>query len=268
MINNGKRSVLGIKVNVCDYADCVQRIITNAKDNKYLSVSALAVHGIMMGVKDPEHRFRLNKFSIIAPDGQPVRWALRFLHGERLLDRVYGPNLMLEVCKAAADEDIPVYFFGSTQKVLNNLVENLSKQFPKLVIAGAQPSKFRNLTKEEHHALGLELNNSGAKIFFVGLGCPRQEIFVYEHTNLVNYPMLAVGAAFDFHAGCLKQAPAWMQRSGLEWFFRLIMEPRRLWRRYVFLNPEYVYLVLRQKLFGEPKPSEHTITSARSKYFG
>jgi exopolysaccharide biosynthesis WecB/TagA/CpsF family protein len=148
------------------------------------------------------------------------------------------------------------------------LTKNLSEQFPKLIIAVSQPSKFRNLTKEEHSALGMELNNSGAKIFFIGLGCPRQEVFVYEHMTLVNYPMLAVGAAFDFHAGCLKQAPSWMQKSGLEWFFRLIIEPKRLWRRYIFLNPEYVYRVLRQKLFGDPKTTKYTITSARSKYFG
>ena len=268
MINKGKKSVLGINVDVCDYADCVQRIINSAKDRKYFSVSALAVHGIMTGVKDPEHRYRLNKFSIIAPDGQPVRWALRFLYGERLKDRVYGPNLTLEVCKAAEGENIPVYFYGSTQNVLNELTKNLSEQFPQLVIAGAQPSKFRNLTEEEYSSLGMELNNSGAKIFFIGLGCPRQEVFVYEHMKLVNYPMLAVGAAFDFHAGCLKQAPTWMQKSGLEWFYRLLMEPRRLWRRYIFLNPEYIYLVLRQKLIGEPKTTKQNITSVRSKYFG
>lgn len=268
MVNRGKKSILGIEIDVCDYKECVNQVIHCAKKGVPLSVSALAVHGVMTGVKDLEHQSRLNRFSIIAPDGQPVRWALRFLYGERLADRVYGPNLTLEVCKAAEDQNIPVYFYGSTEKVLKKLSKNLKEKFPNLIIAGTQPSKFRKLSEEEHVELGKELNESGAKIFFIGLGCPRQEVFVYEQMDQISFPMLAVGAAFDFHAGLLRQAPNWMQKNGLEWLFRFIIEPRRLWKRYIFLNPEYIYRLVLQKFFGTPKVKTLKPTQIKPEYFG
>jgi len=202
----------------------------------------------MTGALDREQKFRLNQFSLLVPDGQPVRWALNWLHRAPLRDRVYGPNLMLRVCARAAAEGLPVYFYGSTPETLRSLKESLQLRFPGLVIAGIESSQFRRLSLIEREQLAERIRSSGAAIVFVGLGCPRQEVFVYEFRELVSMPLLAVGAAFPFLAGIVPQAPLWMQKFGLEWLFRLWSEPRRLWRRYLFLNPTYLFLLSLQIL--------------------
>lgn len=248
MIDRGKYNILGILINAIDYEAVVERVIATAYHRQSLTVSALAVHGVMTGVLDAEHRYRLNHLDIVAPDGQPVRWALNMLHGVGLPDRVYGPTLTLKICERAAHERLPIYLYGSRPEVLRMLSQNLIKRFPRLIIAGAQPSAFRRLTPEEQAATAQQINQSGAAIVFVGLGCPRQEVWVYEHRDLLSMPMLAVGAAFDFHAGIVPQAPAKLQRIGLEWAFRLAQEPSRLWRRYLLLNPLYLALAAAQFL--------------------
>ena len=244
----GKNNVLGVLVDAVDYGAAVHKVIAAAKERRGFAVTALAVHGIMTGVQDPEQRYRLNQFDLVTPDGQPVRWALNLLHGTHLSERVYGPTLSLAVCAAAADEGLPVYFYGSRQEVLNRLVENLKTRFPGLIIAGAEPSKFRRTTPEEKAEIARRIRASGARIAFVGLGCPRQEIFAYEYRTLLGMPVLAVGAAFDYHAGLLDEPPAWMQRFGLQWFYRLAQEPSRLWRRYLLLNPAFLTLLVLQTL--------------------
>ena len=143
-------------------------------------------------------------------------------------------------------EGLPVYFYGSTPDVLCSLKQSLEKLFPGILIAGMARSKFRTLEPNEKLVDHAAIRDSGASIVFVGLGCPRQEIFAYEFRNVLNMPIVAVGAAFPFLAGKLPKAPQWMQDAGLEWFFRLASEPRRLWRRYVLLNPAYMFLVLLQ----------------------
>lgn len=249
MIDRGKRSILGIGINVIDYASAVRRIVGHANDRKPLSVSALAVHGVMTGVLDREHAYRLNRLHLVVPDGQPVRWALRILHGEKLPSRVYGPTLMLETCRAAAEEGVPVYLYGSNDKVLAALEQNLSTMFPRINVCGRSSSRFRQVDDETNKAIIEDIRASGAGIVFVGLGCPRQEVFAFENVEALSCPVLAVGAAFDFHAGTLAQAPSWMQDNGLEWAFRLSREPRRLWRRYLFLNPLYCAKLLEQWLW-------------------
>ena len=150
---------------------------------------------------------------------------------------------MLKICEAAAKEGLPVYFFGTNRATLDQLVRNLSEKFPTLIVAGSEPSQFRQLTKQESEDLATRIKSSGARITFAGLGCPRQEVWAYEMGDALHMPVFAVGAAFAFHAGTLPQAPSWMQKSGLEWVFRLISEPKRLWRRYVYLNPAYLFLL-------------------------
>lgn len=240
MINRGKYPVLGVEISAIDYEYGVRAIIDAAKARSPLALAALAVHGVMTGFYDPVHRRRLNGLDIITPDGQPVRWALNWIHKIKLPDRVYGPTLTLKVLEAAAQEGVPVYFYGSKQQTLNRLLENLHRKFPNLKVAGAEPSKFRRLTQPEKQEVIDRIKNSGAAITFVGLGCPRQEVWVYEYRNHLSMPLMAVGAAFDFHAGTLPQAPPWMQKRGLEWVFRFIQEPGRLWKRYVLLNPVYL----------------------------
>lgn len=248
MIDRGKYNLLGIQINAIDYDAAVAKIIAAARVGRSLSVTALAVHGIMTGTLDPAHGYRLNQFDLVVPDGQPVRWALNLLHQVNLLDRVYGPTLTLKVCEQAAQLGLPIYLYGSRPEVLDTLGHNLCTRFPNLQIAGKQPSKFRQVSSTEMQEIAHTIQASGAMITLVGLGCPRQEVWVYEYRDLLPMPMLAVGAAFDFHAGSLAQAPAWMQRLGLEWLFRLWREPRRLWRRYFYLNPYYLYLVAQQAL--------------------
>lgn len=248
MRNEGKFNVLGVGVSSVDYAGATAAVIDAAKGRRPLMVTALAVHGIMTGVLDRAHRFRLNQFDIVTPDGQPVRWALNLLHSRQLAARVYGPDLTLAVCRRAADEGLPVYLYGSRPEVLAKLSESLPKLAPGLVIAGARPSLFRKSTAAERDEIAREIQASGAAVLLVGLGCPRQEVFVYEFARRLGIPALAVGAAFDFHSGLLRQAPRWMQDRGLEWLFRLVQEPRRLWRRYLYLNPSFLTLLGLQAL--------------------
>ena len=248
MRNAGKRSILGVLINIVDMTDAVEAVIRVARDKRPMSVSALAVHGLMTGVVDREQKFRLNQFDLLVPDGQPVRWALNWLHRAGLSQRVYGPRLTTRLCERASAEGLPVYFYGSTPNVLQSLTLNLTAQFPALMIAGAEPSKFRQLSQLEKRDIVNRIVSSGAAMVFVGLGCPRQEVFVYEFRDLLGMPVLAVGAAFPFIAGRFPQAPHWMQDAGLEWLFRLCAEPKRLWRRYLFLNPSYLFLIALQRL--------------------
>jgi len=248
VLDYGKHNILGVEISAIDYEAAVAGVIAAAENRERLTVSALAVHGVMTGALDPAHQFRLNHLDLVLPDGQPVRWALHVLHGVRLPDRVYGPTLTLRVCQAAAARGLSVFFYGSRPEVLAALTENLQTRVRGLRIAGSEPSRFRHLSDREQMELADRIRDSGASIVFVGLGCPRQEVWVYEMGHLLAVPLLAVGAAFDFHAGTLRQAPSILQRIGLEWLFRLGCEPRRLWRRYLGLNPRYVQLVVMQAL--------------------
>lgn len=246
MIDQGKRNLLGIGINVVDYDAAVKNIIDAAQAQRALGVSALAVHGVMTGVLDRQHCYRLNQLELVVPDGQPVRWGLNLIHRVGLKDRVYGPNLTLKVCEAAAREGIPLFLFGGTPSMLERFQRRIEELYPSIRVVGVCPSRFRKLTPDERDALATTIRDSGAKITLVGIGCPRQEVWAYEFRELLSMPVLAVGAAFAFHAGDLAQAPAWMQARGLEWFYRLTREPKRLWKRYLFLNPAYVALLTLQ----------------------
>ena len=237
MIDKGKKNVLGILVNAVNYEAAVSKIIAAASAGKPMSVSALAVHGVMTGVLDNTHRYRLNHMDLVLPDGQPVRWALNLLYDTKLPDRVCGPDTMLKICERAAEEGLSIYLYGSKADVLEALSRNLRQRFPGLIIAGTQPSKFRQVSPQEKQETAQQIRNSGAAITFVGLGCPRQEVWAYEYRDDLSMPLIAVGAAYDFHAGTLAKCPDFLSKIGLEWLFRLMKEPKRLWKRYVFLNP-------------------------------
>ncbi len=187
-----KKNVAGILVDGINRVVAAGMVMEAAQQSRGLAVSTIAVHGVMTGVLDPIHRFRLNHLDLVVADGQPVRWALNLLHDVGLRERVYGPCLTVEVLKRAVPEQIPVFFYVSTRFVL--------------------------------------------------------EVWAYEFRDRLSVPILAVGAAFPFLAGTLRQAPQWMQDSGLEWLFRLCVEPRRLWCRYLLLSPAYILLMLCQWL--------------------
>lgn len=248
MIDDGKRNVLGVLVDAVDYPAAQRRVLRAAHERRPYGVSALAVHGVMTGVRDVVHRHRLNALDLVTPDGQPVRWALNWMHGTKLTDRVYGPELTRRLYESAAAEGLPVYFYGSTPEVLSALCSNLRRQLPTLAIAGAEPSKFRRLGAAELDEVAERIRSSGARMTFVGLGCPRQEVFAYELRDAVRMPVIAVGAAFDYHAGLVDEPPRWIQDRGLQWAYRLAQNPKRLWRRYILLSPEYLARLLAQKV--------------------
>jgi exopolysaccharide biosynthesis WecB/TagA/CpsF family protein len=238
--------VLGVNVSRVDYGEAVAAIISAAQQRKSFGATALAVHGLMEAHRDPSFAEQLNTLDLITPDGQPVRWALNLLGARELKDRVYGPTLTLKVCAAAAAARLPVFFFGSSPGVLDRLQLNLKRKFPSLIIAGAQADRFREPTAAEDAQDTATIIRSGAAIVFVGRGCPRQEKWVAAHLGKIPAAMIAVGAAFDFHAGTLRQAPTLLQDYGLEWLFRLAIEPRRLWQRYLILNPLFIWNFGRQ----------------------
>lgn len=222
----------------------------------------------MTGATDPEHRYRLNTFDLLVPDGQPVRWALNLLHRAGLRERVYGPTLMLALCARLETAGLPIYLYGSRQETIDRLSKNLARRFPSLKIAGSQPGRFKILSSGEREEIVDTIKASGAALVFVGLGCPRQEIWTYENHEALSMPAVCVGAAFDFHAGTVAQAPATLQRIGLEWAYRLMREPRRLWRRYVLLNPLYVAMITAQATGAVDFNSRPAIRPAKDLNYG
>ncbi|HEX4486785.1 MAG TPA: WecB/TagA/CpsF family glycosyltransferase [Terriglobales bacterium] len=244
-----KKNILGVMVDAVNYEQALALILDAARNRRPCSVSALAVHGVMTGALDAEHRYRLNHLDLLVPDGQPVRWAMNLLYRTELRERVYGPQLTLNLCQAAAEAGLPIYFYGSTPEILKDLESNLRKSRTEIRIVGSEPSLFRQLTEQESAELAERVKNSGAALLFVGLGCPRQEVFAFEFRDRVSIPIIAVGAAFPFIAGSLAQAPRRFQDYGLEWLFRLWVEPARLWRRYLILNPVYVLMLGLQALY-------------------
>jgi N-acetylglucosaminyldiphosphoundecaprenol N-acetyl-beta-D-mannosaminyltransferase len=242
-----QRVILGTRVDAISYESAIERVIRWAEARQSRAIAAANVHVVMESYDDPSFRTTLSIVDLVTPDGMPLVWTMRRL-GLPNQTRVYGPDLTLCVCEAAARVGIPVGLYGNTVEALEALRKSYQDRFPQLQIAYAYSPPFRPLTTEEDEAVVRAINESGARVLFVGLGCPKQERWVAEHRGRVQAVMMAVGAAFDFHSGRVKQAPRWMQRAGLEWLFRLIVEPRRLWRRYFKHNPRFLWLVLRQLL--------------------
>jgi N-acetylglucosaminyldiphosphoundecaprenol N-acetyl-beta-D-mannosaminyltransferase len=205
------------------------------------SLSAAAVHLVMRAHEDPDVRRAVLAATLVVPDGQPLVWALHAL-GHSEATRVYGPELMARYCARAARTGTPVYLYGArSEAALVALAVNLRTRFPGLHIAGAHSPPFRELDIAEHERVARRIDDSGAQVVWVGIGQPRQEQWMARMRPRLAAPMLiAVGAAFDFHAGLVRQAPPWIGASGLEWAYRLGREPRRLWRRYARYNPRFV----------------------------
>ncbi len=218
-------------------------------------VTAAAVNLVMSAHEHPETRAALLGATLAVPDGQPLVWALHAL-GHPTATRVYGPDLMARFCERAARMGTPMYLYGGrTPEALALLEERLQERFPGLVISGGHSPPFRALSAEEERAVIADIDGSGAKVVWVGTGQPKQEKWMLAMRPRLAAPLLVgVGAAFDFHAGLVSQAPAWMGRNGLEWLYRLSREPRRLWPRYVRYNPRFVAGFLRQYLEHRRNP--------------
>jgi N-acetylglucosaminyldiphosphoundecaprenol N-acetyl-beta-D-mannosaminyltransferase len=201
----------------------------------------------MEGHDEPAFQAVMNEADLVTPDGMPLVWGLRLL-GCKGATRVYGPDLTPIVLARAAADGLPVGFYGGSPEVLEQFVHAMTARFPELKAAYAFSPPFRPLTPAEDQQVVQEINSSGARILFVAIGNPRQELWMAAHRGKVQGVMLGVGAAFDFLAGAKPQAPRWMMRIGTEWIFRLITEPRRLWKRYLKHNPRFVLLFLMQLL--------------------
>jgi len=241
-----KYDVFGVGISSTSYAEATAAILAAAEERQSAVVSAHAVHALITFAESEALREKANSFEMITPDGQPVRWALNRLHGTRLRERVYGPELTLWVCAAAAERGVPVYLYGgANEEILKKLEMALLANYPRLIIAGSESPPFRALTAEEERAVVERINDTGAGIVFIGLGCPKQDEFAYAFKDRLHAVLICVGAAFDFHAGIKSSAPSWMQRRGLEWLYRLWQEPNRLWKRYLQTNSIYVGKLLR-----------------------
>jgi len=235
--------ILGVALNSTSYPSATEQILLWACENASRTVFAANVHMLMEAHDSPQYKQIVNSADLATPDGMPLVWMMR-LKGQRDQQRVYGPTLMLHVLESAACENVPVGFYGSSPEVLQALTARMHARFSNLQIAYSFSPPFREMSREEDEQMIENINTSSARILFVGLGCPKQEKWMAEHRGRINVVMLGVGAAFDFHAGVKSQAPSWMQKFGLEWFYRLLTEPRRLWRRYLYHNPRFVVLAI------------------------
>lgn len=247
-MNIFKKHLFTVNYSITDYDKASDVIIEKAISHTSFGVTALAVHGLIESVKNKTFRHLVNKLDMIVPDGQPVRWALNSFHKVNMKDRVAGPILTDHVLSKANDKSLSIYLYGSTSATLEKMKAVIEQKYPKITICGTHADRFREATAEEDKADIKKINESGAHIVLVGRGCPRQEKWVAEHLGLINAPMMAIGAAFDFIAGNIALAPKWIQDSGFEWFFRFMQQPGKLWKRYLTTNTHFIYLYVSCKL--------------------
>jgi N-acetylglucosaminyldiphosphoundecaprenol N-acetyl-beta-D-mannosaminyltransferase len=240
-------AVLGTPLALTNYASAVEWIETAVAARAQAYVCVAAVHTVMEAREDAELQAAVEGAAFTVPDGQPLVWALRAL-GHDISTRVYGPDLMARACERAAATGQRQYLYGGRdESALTALTDNLRERFPELQIAGSWSPPFRALSEQELDAVAARINDAQPDVVWVGIGVPKQEKWMAAMRTRLDAPVLiGVGAAFDFHAGLVPQAPGWLQRHGLEWAFRLVQEPRRLWRRYARHNPRFVAAFARQ----------------------
>lgn len=231
--------VLDCFINACSWRGAINSIHRWGVNHESRYVCICNVHSLITARKDPAFRKVLNEADMATPDGMPVAWMMRQM-GFPLQERINGPDLMWKYCALAEQRNEPIYLYGNTHKTLSSLIARLHMAFPHLQIAGSYSPPFRPLTEREDANIVAEINRSGARVVFVSLGCPKQELWMAEHKGRINAVMIGVGAAFDYHAGTVQRAPVWMQRRGLEWLYRLCSEPRRLWKRYLVTNTQFI----------------------------
>jgi N-acetylglucosaminyldiphosphoundecaprenol N-acetyl-beta-D-mannosaminyltransferase len=243
-----KHTLLSIDLSLGSYSDFIDEIIRLANDDEcseYICVPA--VHQLVEVYKDKEFAKVVNNAIMTTPDGMPLTWGLKWLHGIKQ-DRVAGMDLLPDVLRAASQHQIPVFFYGSTQEVLNKTKAHVAQYYPGIPHTSVYSPPFRPLTPEEEKEVIHTINASGAKIIFVALGCPKQERWMATMKGKINSLMIGIGAALPVLVGEQKRAPRWMQKSGLEWLFRLFQEPKRLFKRYLITNAIYIYILIKAKI--------------------
>lgn len=248
--------VLGMAVDEVDYDAVLHQVRrwTVLQASRYMCISN--VHMVMETYDDEELRAIINGADLVAADGVPVIWTSRWL-GLQRQSRVFGPELAIRLCAMAAREGIPVGFYGSTPEVIYDLRRRIAEQFPRLPITFCHSPPFRALSEAEDRSVCDAINRSGARILFVGLGCPKQERWMAEHRSRLAAAMIGVGWAFDILAGRSKAAPAWIQKIGMEWLYRLAHNPRKLWRRHLRHYPRFVVFIAGRLLAGDRRAGLH-----------
>jgi N-acetylglucosaminyldiphosphoundecaprenol N-acetyl-beta-D-mannosaminyltransferase len=241
--------ILGTRIDPTSYEAATALIVGWSKSRQGRYVCAANVHMVMEAFDSIEFQSVVNQADLVTPDGMPLVWSLRML-GARGQSRVYGPDLTFHVVKAAEEAGIPIGFYGGDPVNLEKMIFVLNAIHPDLKVAYQFSPPFRQLSAKEDDLIVSQINESGARILFVGLGCPKQERWMFAHRDRIPLVMLGVGAAFDFIAGSKRQSPNLLQRMGLEWLFRFLQEPRRLWRRYLYQNPRFLWHVLIQFVSG------------------
>lgn len=247
-LKNQKRTrVVSLLPNVCSHESVIETVAELVKRGNGGYICFSTVHMVMESYDHGEYGAKVNGADFIVTDGMPLVWMQR-LQGEKEAERVRANDLMIMLCEYAAHNNLKVGFYGGKQEVIDLILERAARELPQLQIAYACSPPFRPLTETEDAAIIREIESSGAQILFMGLGCPKQENWMAAHKNGLSAVMLGVGASFDFYAGNIRESPEWMGKLGLEWLFRLTQEPKRLWRRYLILNPRFMWLATLQLL--------------------
>lgn len=236
--------ILGVFVHAIQIPEAVAQMeewITSRGKARYVAVTGM--HGVTEAQHDPAFRNVLNSADLVVPDGMPLVWIAR-LKGHKLKRRVYGPELMLSFFEQTKGKGYRHFFYGGAPGVAERLVQRLQQQFPGMSVAGVYCPPFQPLSCEEDAEIIAQINSTKPDVLWVGLSTPKQELWMHAHREKLNVPVLiGVGAAFDFNSGVKKQAPIWMREHGLEWLFRLLQEPRRLYRRYLGYGSEFLIYV-------------------------
>jgi N-acetylglucosaminyldiphosphoundecaprenol N-acetyl-beta-D-mannosaminyltransferase len=245
--NRNRIRVISLLPDVVNHESVIEKIAELVKKGEGGYVCFSTVHMVMEAYDQADYGAKVNGADLIVTDGMPLVW-MQKMHGVKEASRVRGSDLTISLCKYAEENDLSVGFYGGRQEVIDAVMERAAKELPKLKIVYAFSPPFRHLTDEEDALVTAEINAAAPDILFIGLGCPKQENWMWTHKSKLKTVMLGVGAAFDFYAGNLKESPEWMRKSGLEWLFRLTQEPKRLWRRYLILNPRFMWLATLQLL--------------------
>lgn len=233
--------ILGCFINADSWDETINRIHqwSAAHESRYVCICN--VHSVITAQHNKPFFHALTNADMATPDGMPISWMLRQM-GFPNQRRINGPDLMWNYCAFAESKRESIFLYGSTKQTLNNLQLRLHISYPKLRIAGIYSPPFRALSEEEENSITSMINNSGANVVFVSLGCPKQELWMATQRGKINAVMIGIGAAFDYHAGTINRAPLWMQERGLEWLHRLYSEPHRLWKRYMVTNSIFIVL--------------------------
>lgn len=248
-ISAERKDILGLHISLSSYKNALQHVIQKAHNSTPSYVCFANVHMVIEARKNADFNSIVNNSTYTFSDGMPIVYALKRLH-KISQERIAGIDFMIDSLKLCEEENIPVFFFGSTTEVLTELIKKMNALYPKLKIVGKISPPFRQLSELENNDYTNQINDSGAKIVFVSLGCPKQETWAAQNHLKCNSVFLCVGAAFEIHAGNKKRAPLWMQNASLEWLYRLVQDPGRMWKRYLHTNTLFSLILIKKILFN------------------